>query len=779
MFAETQIKQTGRHLTEATKKHILLLLIFVFAFAYRIFLLLWQTYPPGSDIGFHAGVINSITQSGNTNFLWNFYQMGGGSELEFPDYHIFASQIIILTGLPNYVVQAVVAALFSSLIVLSVFLVTRIVWSERAAFLVAFFVSISVTDIEIVCWGGYPNIVVLFLIPLTFYLFFKQDRISQISYLISASLLAASIFLAHSLSAAIFLGITMVTLLIVFIFPRSFNENRKNVFFVALPVFIGALLVSPFLVSAVQAFLSESWIATGSSAIDRALILNRTVPIEAVIVLFGAIVPFFLLSKKIKGRFFSLPVFWIIIWLLVPLLLTQDYLVGLYVDAVRFPYFLIYPVLILLAVLIDYASTHFAKAIGSNDYLKSQNKGTNRFLNKLRPKTSNKIKAVYVVFIIGFLIITSFFVPVFRFPWDGVKVQSFYQVMNDQGYQAIQWIKQNTAPNALFASDMGCGWWLAGIGQRPTLTNIDLQASTLEREVNISTNVSYLLDTDYVIDNGYIQVREDGGYVGRHNPIFLADLDWTDKPYGFFQFNNNKITLLSHDGKNSSSSDLMELPVIGMQLNAANKDSPSIIVNKANNVFSYSEITTVTKGELFANMTVIVQSNNPNVSLDWLNFVVDSQGIFQQSFNNTVAMLDPAIKECGQLIFAQNQPTISNFNAQNPCITQLSYNLQGKSRAEIQILVGMYAISESDLQNPSSIMQMLNANLQNPHTAPDLPITTFDYKAALHEFNISYVANRDFDLNPKYADDPDFTLAFANSEVAIFKVEANATTIKG
>ena len=54
---------------KATRKHILLLLIFVFAFAYRMILMLWSSYPPGADIGLHNSVINSITQSGNTNFL--------------------------------------------------------------------------------------------------------------------------------------------------------------------------------------------------------------------------------------------------------------------------------------------------------------------------------------------------------------------------------------------------------------------------------------------------------------------------------------------------------------------------------------------------------------------------------------------------------------------------------------------------------------------------------------------------------------------------------------
>ncbi len=767
-----------------TNKQLLLLAIFAFAFAYRIILLLWNTYPPGADIGFHAGVINSITHSGNTNFLYNFYQMGGGVELEFPGFHIFASQIIILTGMPSYVAQGTIIALFSSLIVLATFLVTRIVWNESVAFVAAFFVAVSRSDIEIVCWGGYPNIIVLSLIPIIFYLFLKRDKISLTPFLVSASLLAASILLTHSLSAAVFIGIIAVTAIVVLVFPKTFNEPRKNIVYWILPIVIGAILVSPFLATAVQPYLNLSATFTGSPAIVQALLANRTISLEVVLALFACIAPFFLLSKKYKGRFFSLPVFLLVMWLLVPLLLTQDYLVGFYVDSVRFLYFLMYPVLILIAVMIDCSSRRFAKVLSADYVLNGLNQKTNQFFSKLRLRIKARIKykTVYGGFVLGFLLILTLSTPIFIFPWEGVRVQGFYQIMDNPGYQAIEWAKQNTPGGSVFVSEMGYGWWLAGFGQRPTLTDVDLQAITLAREVSISKNVSYLLDTDYVIDNGYIQVREDGGHVGRHNPMFLADLNWTNSPYSFFQFNSSEITLFSYDGKNAKATNLSDMPVTAMQLIGTNSENPSIIVNKTNSDFSYSEITTVTKGKLFANMTILVQSNKPNVSIDWLNLVIDSRGIFQQPFNNTLAILDPGNKECGQLIFAQTQPTISNFNAQSPCITQLSYGIEGKSTAEIQILVGIYPVSENDIQNPmspSGLRGTLSANLQNPPAAPDLSITTFDYKVALQEYNVSYVANRDFGLNPKYTDDPEFSLAFINSEVAIFKVQTNTTLGKG
>jgi hypothetical protein len=78
-------------------------------------------------------------------------------------------------------------------------------WKDSAAFIVAFLVSISRFDIEMTLWGGYPNVVTLMLIPLTFYLYLQKDRFSLTPFLVSTSLSAGSIFLTHSLSAAIFL----------------------------------------------------------------------------------------------------------------------------------------------------------------------------------------------------------------------------------------------------------------------------------------------------------------------------------------------------------------------------------------------------------------------------------------------------------------------------------------------------------------------------------------------------------------------------------------------
>src|SRR5512139_4157743 len=105
-------------MAKTSEKYVLLFLILAFSFTYRMLLMYQENFPPGADIGLHNSVMHSITLTGNTDFFYNFYHMGGGLSLTFPGYHLFASTLMLTTGLPEYVAHAAVVSLFSALIVL-------------------------------------------------------------------------------------------------------------------------------------------------------------------------------------------------------------------------------------------------------------------------------------------------------------------------------------------------------------------------------------------------------------------------------------------------------------------------------------------------------------------------------------------------------------------------------------------------------------------------------------------------------------------------------------
>ena len=761
-------------------KYLLLFLVLAFAFAYRLLFMLWAGYPPGADIGLHESVVNSIIGSGNTNFMWNNYQMGGGLSLTFPGYHIFVSYIILMTSIPDYLAHALVASFFSSFIVLCAFLIGRRVWGESTAFIVAFLVAISRFDVEMLVWGGFPNAITLLLIPVVFYLYLERERFSTVPFLVTTTLLSGAIFLTHSLSAVMFVSITFSTVIIATIFSKRLDISKKHILLWLVPIFLGAILVSPFLVDAVPAYLganSETFTG-GVTDIRQALLSTRVLPLEWVIPLFASVIFFFLFSKKYKGKFFTVPALLLTLWILVPMLFTQAYLVGIYTDYNRFLYYVILPLILLIALGIDHGAGFFARI--TDTYLSLTKKASQikeRVSKKSRVVSHLSRKRIYAVFAITFLFIAFFMVPIFLTPYRGVELQSFYQTMNDSGYEAIQWARQNTPAGSVFVSDAYYGWWFSGFAERPTLSAVDPQYLSLAREFEPAKVAKNLIDTDYVIDNGLIQVREDGGYIGRHNPEILAKLNWTYFPYSFLNFNSSKNRIQYRINDSPQFLYLDQLPVKEMRIEN-DTEHATIVVEKGNDFFNYTQLTTVYKGVRFVDLSITVESAVEGVSLDWVQFFVNSKGKVIQMQNETVGLLDLGVKAFAQFIFNDDQPELEIVNGDNPCILSLLYNLQGKSQGEIQLSVSAYSVTD-DLQfyqDPDTttdyFSKIITDNLNSSQEPiSNLPLDVFDYRKAMNDWNISYIACRDFDVLPKFTNDPAFSLVFINDEVAIFMVK--------
>ena len=761
-------------------KYLLLFLILAFAFGYRLILLHWATYPPGADIGLHESVVNSITSQGHTNFLWNDYQMGGGLSLTFPGYHIFVSHIILITGIPDYLAHSLVAAFFSSFIVLCAFLIGLRVWGESTAFIVAFLVAISRFDVEMLLWGGFPNAVTLLLIPMVFYLYLERERFSVVPFLVMTTLLSGAIFLTHSLSAVMFVCIAFSTVLITAIFSKKVSVSKKHIFTWLLPFFLGAILVSPFLVEAVPAYLGANLdtFTGGVSDIRLALLSTRVLPLEWVMPLFASVIFFFLFSKKYRGKFVTVQALLLSLWILIPMLFTQAYLVGIYTDYNRFLYFIILPLILLISLGIDHGAGFFSRIIDT--YLSftkktPKNKNTSK-INRLLSHLSRK--RIYAGFAIVFLIFSFFAVPIFLTPFRGVEIQRFYQTMNDSGYEAMQWAHQNTPDGSVFVSDAYYGWWFSGFARRPTLSAVDPQYLALAREFEPAKVAKSLLDTNYMIDNGLIQVREDGGYIGRHNPEILAKLNWTYFPYAFLNFNNSRTEIKYRVDDSVQFLYLEQLPMKEMRMDN-DTNHATIVVTKGNDFFKYTELTTVRRGSPFVNLTITMESAVNGVSLDWLYFTLNSKGYMQAQQNNTIALVDEGVKAFSQLIFNRGQPKVVLVNPVNPCIFTLDYNLQGKAKVEIQMFVTACSVSDnleiyqSQERKDQYFNNITTINLNSYHERiPDSPsLDVFDYQKAVNDWNISFIACRDSEILPKFVNDPAFSLVFINDEVAIFTVK--------
>lgn len=780
-----------------TNKCALLLAgIFVFSFIYRAVLMAYDGFPSGADIGLHNSLIYSITNSNNPDFFYNNYQMGGEPSLTFPGYHIFAAFIFFLTGMPEYIAHVIIVALFSSFTVLCSYLVTRAVWNNSAAMIVAFLAAISRFDIEMLLWGGFPNVITLFLIPLTFYMFIKKDKFSRLPFYASTSLLIGSLFLTHSLSTLMFLVIIAPVLLLGLIFTKKVGTTRKAILSWIIPIFFGAILVSPFLIKSLPTYL----LMENAQDIIDATVSSRILPLGIILPLFAIFGLFFLLSKKYQGRYFTVPTLLMVMWLLVPLLFTQGYLVGSYTDYNRFLYFVIMPVIILIGLFIDLGSGFFARVIDTYRTLTKQATQQytaihSRKLFNLSAKLNRNLtrKNIYTLFALSFMLVCFIFMPIFNNPINdlnvGIGAKKFYQAMNQPFYEGIQWAKENTPEKAVFVTDAYYGWWFSGFAQRPTWSAVDPQFLLTQEEFDRAQVARYLLDTDYLVDNGLIQVQENGGYLARNNPAIAAKLNWTYFPYTFFIFNSNETEIQYEVNGVLNSVTLDKLSVKEMHLQKTN-DHVTIVITRGNEYFTYTQYTTInnekqltdkiTAKKSFINMTTTIETSIENVSLNDLRINVKINGYeINYEGEETVAYISEGVKAFGQLIFKENQPTIRRFSEGiEPSNIDLRYNLQKNTNILISISATTYSVTDkpdyyvSQAAVDDYFEDMITENLNYIHVPDETPMEqVFDYQQALATYPISYIACRYPSIEMKFTKDPAFNLVFINNDVSIFEVK--------
>ncbi len=772
-------------MVKSSRSYVLLLLIFTFAFLLRAALILREGFPPGADIGLHNSIVYSIVQQeGKTNFLWNYFHMGGGTSVTFPGYHIFVFYLILLTGISDYGAHALVVSFFSALIVLVSFLVARKAWNESTALIIAFLVAVSRFDMEMLMWGGYPNVVTLMLIPLAFYLFLEKDKLTLAPFFVANSLISAAIFLTHSLSAVIYAVIVFSVAFLGVILAKKLNLRRVNFLCWLSTIVLGAILVLPFLLEVTPTYLGREANADtftgGILGIREAILSTKVLPLDLVTPLFACFFLFFLFSKHYRGKMFSFSALLFAVWTIIPALCTQLYLVGLYTDYNRFLYFVIIPIITLIGLTIDYGALFFTKVatkvVSMANNLPKVRGSTNKLLRRTWPHLVRKnILAILVFAFATFAFLT---VPVFLAPSKGIEIQRFYQLMNQQKFEAIQWAEQNTPANSVFLTDAQFGWWFSGFAQRSTISAVDPQYLTNAREFEPAKVARYLLDTAFLLDNGLIQVREDGPYTGRHNPIFLAKLNNSYFPYSVFHFNNDEIKITLRNNGNVEIIKLLDVPVKEAYI-LNNSDYGAVHIIRGNNLFNFTQQITVCRGMQFVNVTQTIKTDNPAVSFDTLHYILHAKGKLMEEENGRVAaFVDINMKVVGQLIFTKEQPLTTPLTKDNLAGLELLYNLNAKRSAELNFYVGIYQYSknpESNLtekeQNAVYRQMIINhTKVYLEKKEPALPLEIFDYKEALVAHEVDYIALRDQEALPRFANDPNFHLVFINNEVAIFQI---------
>ena len=740
----------------------MLLAIFSFAFLFRAAILFHNEYPPSSDIGLHGSILNLILDEGKLP-SWNPYHMGGEPLATPPGFHFFVTILILFTGMPLILAQLITAAFFSSFIVFPAYLISRRIWrSHSAGFLAAFFAAISALSLEMISWGGYTNVVSLALIVVIFYLFLRDiDQPSHFN-LLMGTLLFGSLTITHTFSLFVFFPILIlyfVSLLIGKAPKLKEIELRKTLRFFTVSVALGILAVSPWLLRVLSFYMgaSSEGALLGGIEDNRNLILaNRSVD-TIILTLIVVLIPTFFMLKVSRKRYVDSGSLLLVAWFLVPIVMTQAYIFGIFTDYSRFMYFIDFPGIIIISAGLFYLFRYTSIAINKSSRIK-----WNR-IKKALPVT------VSTAIIFTFIIASLWSI----FPHEAMDRVSFYTTIQKPEATALEWIKNSTPESSVLVADHLYGWWLSGIGERTTLSAAGLEFLLYSHELEVAKSARLLLDTDYYIDNGLIQVRDDGPYLSRHNPEFSIET-WSGEPYSLFSFQEKGINFWyeTHDYGRIPDGSITLADIEMVETPTISKDENLTVMTALfeNDLFKVNKTLTVQQGVRFAELSydIKVKDFQTNLYNIWFKIYTREGNVTTYHSPSMFGFYDPYQRVCGQVIFKGDIP-VEIKQRENASQVELLYRYPWKRNINIKMLVGVF--DAEDLSYPDEVEEtyrrLANSSLE---TVTLDPLIAWDYIEMIEKYDVSYVVCRDQNVYLKFSEDPKFRLVFKGGNVAVFQV---------
>jgi hypothetical protein len=681
--------------------------------------------------------------------------MGGESLATPPGFHFFVSILILFTGMPLLFAQLITAAFFSSFIVFPAYLVSKKMWrSQSAGFLAAFFAVISALSFEMISWGGYTNVVSLALIVVIFYLFLRDIDQPSPFHLLMGTLLFGSLILTHTFSLFVFFPILILYFVLLLIGKsRKLKEVKilNTLRFFTVSVALGILAVSPWILSVFSFYMGASSEGALTGGLDNRNIILANRSVEPIILtLIVVLIPTFFMFKASRKRYVDSGSLLLVAWFLVPIVMTQAYIFGIFTDYSRFMYFIDFPGIIIISAGLFYLFRYTSIAV-----------------NKFSVIKRNRIKKVLPI-IASTAILFSFIIASLWsiFPHEAMYRVNFYTTIQQPEATALEWIKNSTPENSVLVADHLYGWWLSGIGKRTTLSAASLEFLLYSHEVEIAKAAQLLLDTDYYIDNGLIQVREDGPYLSRHNPEFSIET-WSGEPYALLYFQNNETTLEYNQGNITlSDMEITEKSILQYE------NSTVLTMKFENNFFTVKKTLTVHQGVRFAELSYEIETKKVQINAFDAKFTLHTTADRNITANQSTPMMIGAYNSfyevAGQVIFTEPYPLIELLEQNLTKSAKIIYNSQN-NRIHAKMLVGVFDVE--DLSYPYDVMNVYSELASSPlERVTAEPLITWDYIEMMKEYDVSYVVCRDQNVYLKFSEDPKFRLVFNGGNVAVFQV---------
>jgi hypothetical protein len=400
-----------------------------------------------------------------------------------PLFQIMLAVLISFTGATSVAQQIVLekalAVLIDWLLIFSVYLIGSKFFGKKIGAIAAVLLLFCVPMYELNMWGGYTTVLGLAFMFLLF--LYLPLAMKSFGHIVVAFFVAFSLVLSHQLTA--FLTVLILPPIILYMLIKSRGRHLKALIAVILGGGIAFALyylhaMLPYLGMIIEHlfFMQKTTVYQIPGTTLSAFMMNFG--FIFVISLAGIFIAFFNLRAKKE------PLFFLIMFMsfLVPFVLAESYLFGLYLPFQWFIYYLMPPMAVLAAVSISFAADKVS--LFYHKYSKSWKK--------------IRLRAVAVT-----LVALMCLLLVFRFGTVYGKIMEgsmYYSTSDRKAYDAGVWLQNNFPDNTTVVVTEVPGFWFRLFSNKTVIAETD---PVVERNA-IAVSV---LDLAYEIENPLTLVR--------------------------------------------------------------------------------------------------------------------------------------------------------------------------------------------------------------------------------------------------------------------------------
>jgi hypothetical protein len=351
---------------------------------------------------------------------------------------------------------------------------------------------------------------------------------------------------------------------------------------------------------------------------------------------------------------------------------------------------------------------------------------------------------------------------------------NFYTTIHGPEATALEWIKNRTPKDSVLVSDHFYGWWLSGIGKRTTLSAGNLELLLYSHEVEVAKSAQLLFEANYYIDNGFIQVRDNSGYVSEKDTEISIE-PWNGVSFPIFNIQEEGVVfwyIVYDQGEEINRiQKVAGMEMVGTPTMIKDENYATLIVQYEDELFKVNRTLVVKQGERFAELSynIEVKDIQTNLYNVWLTTYV-GEGKVTLDESSTWYGFYYWNQMCGQVIFQGDLPSEIEYIKKEPKRIETMFVCPRQRILNIKALIGVF--DAQDLSWPNEVEEKYLEFLAVPEKREtvETPLLSWDYTEMIEKYGVSFVVCRDRDVYLKFSENPNFRLIFNSENVAVFQV---------